>query len=368
LSTVVIAGGGTGGHLFPGIALADALAARGVRVVFVGTAGGIEARVVPSTRYTLHLLPGRQLRGGGLRRALRGLATAVGAALRGVGLLRFLDPDLVVGVGGYASVAVVLAARVRGVPSVLLEQNVVPGAANRLLARLARRVCVGFAEAAAYLPRGRALHTGNPVRGDIVRPRGAHPRPGVLVFGGSAGAHRLNTAALEAFGLLGAGARAVDVVHQTGAADVEVVRAGYAALGLDARVEPFIADMGAAYAAADVVVARAGAMTCAEVTAVGLPAILVPYPHAADDHQRRNAEVLVEAGAAEMILDPELSGERLARVLRQLLETPDRRAAMAARAAAVGRPDAAERVADECLRVAAAEGARKKKRAPPVGP
>src|SRR5436309_2972421 len=179
-------------------------------------------------------------------------------------------------------------------------------------------------------------------------------RPGRLVFGGSGGAHRLNEATVAALGTLGEGARALDVTHQTGAADLDAVRAGYAALGLPARVEPFITDMGAAYAAADLVVARAGAMTCAELTAVGLPAILVPYPYAADDHQRRNAEVLVRGGAAEMILDAALDGERLATTRRGLLADAGRRATMAARARALGRPDAAERVAEECLRLAAA--------------
>jgi UDP-N-acetylglucosamine--N-acetylmuramyl-(pentapeptide) pyrophosphoryl-undecaprenol N-acetylglucosamine transferase len=357
---VVIAGGGTGGHLYPGLALADALVARGVSVTFVGTAGGIEARVVPAAGYPLHLLPGRQLRGGGVGRAVMGLVTAAGAAVRGVGLLGTLRPSLVVGVGGYASVAVVVAAALRGIPTVLLEQNAVPGAANRLLARLASRVCVGFEESGHLFPGGRALYTGNPVRADVLRPRPSRERPGLLVFGGSAGAHRVNEATLEALQGLGRLAKDLDVTHQTGVADLDTTRARYAAIGLPARVEPFIADMGSAYAGADVVVARAGAMTCAEVTAVGLPAILVPYPYAADDHQRRNAEILTRAGAAEMILDAELTGKRLAASLGALLEDPGRRATMADRARALGRPDAAQRVAEECLRIAAARVARKK--------
>jgi UDP-N-acetylglucosamine--N-acetylmuramyl-(pentapeptide) pyrophosphoryl-undecaprenol N-acetylglucosamine transferase len=357
---VVIAGGGTGGHLYPGLALADALGSRGVSVTFVGTAGGIEARVVPAAGYPLRLLPGRQLRGGGAGRAVIGLVTAAGAALRGIGLLGALRPSLVVGVGGYASVAVVLAAAARGIPTVLLEQNAVPGAANRFLARLAHRVCVGFAESGDLFPPGRALYTGNPVRADILRPRPSRDRPGLLVFGGSAGAHRLNEATLEALQALGRMGRDLGVTHQTGVADLDTIRARYAAIGLPARVEPFIADMGSAYAAADVVVARAGAMTCAEVTAVGLPAILVPYPHAADDHQRRNAEILVRAGAAEMILDVELTGKRLAASLGALLADAGRRARMAERARALGRPDAAQRVAEECLRIASARVARKK--------
>jgi UDP-N-acetylglucosamine--N-acetylmuramyl-(pentapeptide) pyrophosphoryl-undecaprenol N-acetylglucosamine transferase len=353
VTRIAIAGGGTGGHLFPGLAVADALATRGVAVSFVGTAGGIEARVVPAAGYPLSLLPGRQLRGGGMRRAAAGLAVAAGAALRAVALLGTLRPSVVVGVGGYASVAVVVAATIRRIPTLLLEQNVVPGAANRLLARLARRVCVGFAESMGSFPPGRAVHTGNPVRAGLLRPRPGRERPGLLVFGGSGGAHRLNQAAVEALRLLGPAGARLEVIHQTGAADLEAVRSGYAALRLPVRAEPFIADMGAAYASADLVVSRAGAMTCAELTAVGLPAILVPYPYAADDHQRRNAEVLVAAGAAEMILDAELTPERLASTVRALLDDPDRRAAMGARARSLGRPDAAARVAEECLQLVA---------------
>src|SRR5262245_54990639 len=234
---VVIAGGGTGGHLYPGLALAEALRARDVSVSFVGTAGGIEARVVPAAGYRLDLVPGRQLRGGGPVRAAAGLTTAAAAALRAVALLGDLRPGLVVGVGGYASVAVVVAAALRGIPTVLLEQNVVPGAANRVLARLARRVCVGFAESVDLFPAGRALYTGNPVREDIARPRPRRDRPGLLVFGGSAGAHRVNEATLAALGVLGPVARDLDVAHQTGAADVESVRSGYAAMGLRVGVE-----------------------------------------------------------------------------------------------------------------------------------
>jgi UDP-N-acetylglucosamine--N-acetylmuramyl-(pentapeptide) pyrophosphoryl-undecaprenol N-acetylglucosamine transferase len=343
--TVVIAGGGTGGHLYPGLAVADALVARGIVVTFVGTAGGIEARVVPGAGYPLRLLPGGQVRGGGVARFARGLGATASGVVRALAVLGAIGPSLVVGVGGYASVAVVLAATIRRIPTVLLEQNVVPGAANRW-----RRICVGFAESMAYFPAGLALHTGNPVRPALLRPRMPRTRAGLLVFGGSAGAHRLNQAAVEALTGLGPAAHEIDITHQTGTADLAAVRSAYERLGLAARVADFITDMGTAYAAADLVVARAGAMTCAEVTAIGLPSILVPYPYAADDHQRRNAEVLARAGAAEMILEAELTGARLAASLRALLDDGDRRDAIAARARALGRPDAAVRVAEACLR------------------
>jgi UDP-N-acetylglucosamine--N-acetylmuramyl-(pentapeptide) pyrophosphoryl-undecaprenol N-acetylglucosamine transferase len=350
---VVIAGGGTGGHLYPGLALAEVLAARGVAVTFVGTAGGIEARVVPDAGYPLRLVPARQLRGGGIGRAAGGLFATGRAVVTAWRLLGELRPGLVVGVGGYASVAAVVAAWLRRIPTVLLEQNVIPGAANRVLARFARRVCVGFAETVPLVPGGRAVHTGNPIRAELLgAPAARRPdRVGLLLVGGSAGARRLNQVMLEAARSLGPMAARLAITHQTGSADLATIRAGYADLGLVARVEPFFPDMGAAYAAADLVVARAGAMTCAEVTAVGLPAILVPYPHAADDHQRRNAEVLERAGAARMILESELSGERLAAVLREFIEDPAGRAAMGARARALGRADAAARVSEECFRL-----------------
>jgi UDP-N-acetylglucosamine--N-acetylmuramyl-(pentapeptide) pyrophosphoryl-undecaprenol N-acetylglucosamine transferase len=246
-------------------------------------------------------------------------------------------------------VAVVIAARLRRTPIVLLEQNTVPGVASRALGRIAGRVCVGFAEAAGWFPAGRSVHTGNPVRAAVLAaPPVAHPTPGLLVFGGSQGARHLNDAMLDAAARLGALADTLRIRHQTGSADAERVTAGYARLGIPARVDAFVTDMGAAYADADLVVARAGAMSCAEITARGLPAILVPYPHAADDHQRRNAEVLVRAGAATLIADADLDGERLAAALRPLLADADVRGRMAAAARAAGRPDAAARVADVC--------------------
>lgn len=350
---VVVAGGGTGGHVFPGLALARVLVARGLRVHFVGTAAGLEARAVPAAGFPFAVVPARAVRGGGLAGAIRGTAALGAGIATALGLVGRLRPRLVVGVGGYASAAMVVAARLRRVPVVLQEQNAIPGATNRTLARLATVVCVGFAEAARWLPAGRAVHTGNPLRPEVLAAPPAPPAAGVglLVFGGSQGAQRINAAALDALARLGPAAAALRIVHQTGAAEREQVAAGYARLGLRARVEAFIDDMGAAYRAADVVVARAGAMSCSEIAAMGLPAILVPYPWAADDHQRANATVLVDAGAARMILDRELDGASLAAALGALVGDADLRRTMAARARAVGRPDAAEAAADVCLRV-----------------
>lgn len=349
--TVVIAGGGTGGHLYPGLAVAEALAARGRHVEFVGTANGIEARVVPTAGFAIHLLPGRQLRGGGVGRAVLGVGSLARGVGRALAVLAELRPGLVVGVGGYASAALVLAARIRRIPTLLLEQNVIPGAANRLLGRLGGRVCVGFEETVGRFAAGQAVHTGNPIRTRIIEtPRMRRDRLGLLVLGGSGGAHRVNAAMVEAAGGIIDVLRDVDILHQTGPTDAPAMRAAYAQLGLPARVEPFIDDMGTAYAGADIVVSRAGAMTCAELTALGLPSILVPYPFAADDHQRANAEVLVRAGAAEMIVDRFLP-DRLGGAIAGLVGDAARRTKMAANARALGRPEAAARVARECERL-----------------
>ncbi|HJW69041.1 MAG TPA: undecaprenyldiphospho-muramoylpentapeptide beta-N-acetylglucosaminyltransferase, partial [Candidatus Binatia bacterium] len=319
---VLIAGGGTGGHVFPALALGTALVDRGLGIAFAGSPSGLEARLVPAAGRTLYLLPGRQVRGGGARGLARGavaLTRGLGSAL---GLVRRLRPRLVVGVGGYASVAGVMAARLRRVPVVLLEQNAIPGAANRSLGRFARRICLGFPEAAAFFPRGRAVHTGNPVRPQVLAALDtpAAAGLGLLIFGGSQGAHRLNEAGVAALEALGPIARGLRIRHQTGAVDRGDVAAAYQRLGLDARVEVFVEDMGTAYREASIVVSRAGAMSCAEISAMGLPAVLVPYPYAADDHQRRNAEILAAAGAARVILDRELDGARLAAALAPLLD------------------------------------------------
>lgn len=352
----LVAGGGTGGHLFPGLAVADELVRGGMRVEFVGTERGIEARVVPAAGHVLHVVPGAPIRGRSPREIARGLLATV-RGIRDAG--RLLDarrPAVVLGVGGYASVATVVAARLRRIPAVLQEQNAVAGLANRLLGRLATRICVGFREAAVSFPSDRVVYTGNPVRESIAtlaRRRREDGRLGVLVFGGSQGARRINDAMLAALPVLGTRLGRMAILHQTGAADAERVAAGYRAAGVEADVRPFVDDMAAAYAAADVAVARAGAMSCAEITVAGLPAILVPYPHAAGDHQRRNAAALVDAGAAVLLDDARCDGDTLGAELARLVDDETRRARMGACARAVARPDAARRVAEACRAAAA---------------
>lgn len=350
---VLIAGGGTGGHLFPGIAVANELVRRcASEVRFVGSTHGIERTAVPRAGYSVDLLPMRGLRRegvAGLLRAAWRIPWSFLAALRLVGRFR---PQLVVGVGGYASFPAVVAAFLRRVPVVLLEQNASPGATTRALAPLARRVCVSFPQTKALIGE-RAILTGNPVRGDaaaggVPEPsaaRGERP-PRLLVFGGSAGAHHLNEVVPDALAAL---ATPLDVVHQSGAADRDAVAAAYDRVGLPAAVHAFIDDMVGEYRRADLVVCRAGATTIAELTALGVAAILVPFPFAAGDHQRLNGQALVDAGAAWMILDRELTPERLAAVVRDALADPARLAETRRRARALGHPDATARVVDVCV-------------------
>jgi UDP-N-acetylglucosamine--N-acetylmuramyl-(pentapeptide) pyrophosphoryl-undecaprenol N-acetylglucosamine transferase len=351
---VLIAGGGTGGHLFPGIAVADEIVRRaGAEVRFVGSSYGIERTAVPRAGYPVDLLPIRGLRREGLAGLARALWRIPWSFFAALAIVRRFRPHLVVGVGGYASFPAVVAAWLARVPVVLLEQNASPGAATRVLAPLARRVCVGFPVAADRIG-ARAVLTGNPVRTlhapaasetpGAARPPGAPPR--ILVFGGSAGAHHLNEVVPEALALVG---RPLDVVHQTGAADRDAVVAAYARLGMPAEVYDFIHDMIAQYRRADLVVCRAGATTIAELTVLGVAAILVPFPFAAGDHQRSNGQALVDAGAAWMILDRELTPDRLAETVRAALADPARLAATRANARALGHPDATSRVVDECL-------------------
>jgi len=321
-------------------------------VLFVGSSYGIEARIVPRTGFDFRPIPIRGLRGRGWRGALELAWQLPAGVLRAWRIVGQFRAQIVLGVGGYASFPVVLAAWLRGVPSVLLEQNALPGLANRVLGRLARRVCTTFSEAQAGFPAGKVVRTGNPVRALAVPELGRREGFTLLVFGGSQGARRINEAMCAAAATLMARIPALRIVHQTGVADRERLRQVYEDVGVPAEVHAFIDDMGTAYARADLVLCRAGATTVAELTAVGKAAILVPYPFAADDHQRANAAVLADHGAGVLILDEELTGERLAEAVISLASDRERLAEMEAAARGLAVPDAAERVVRVCEDVA----------------
>ncbi len=348
--TVLIAGGGTGGHLYPGIAVAEELRRRGHAVSFVGTERGIEMTAVPRAGFELDLVDVTGLKRVGARALVAGLVRLPRAIGQARILLMRRRPAFVLGVGGYASGPMLIAAKLFALPTAILEQNSIPGLTNKVLGRLVDRVFVAFEGSRAFFPVRKTVLVGNPVRSALVgHPHGASAgRPCLLVFGGSQGARRLNELVPEAIARLPERPR---VVHQTGAADADSTRARYAALGVDAEVRPFIDDMAGAYRGADVVLCRAGATTLAELGIVGRPAILVPLPTAADDHQTRNAAELVAAGAALLLPQPGLEPPAMAEALRALLGDPARRARMSERMRAFGRPRAASDVADAVERL-----------------
>jgi UDP-N-acetylglucosamine--N-acetylmuramyl-(pentapeptide) pyrophosphoryl-undecaprenol N-acetylglucosamine transferase len=361
---IAFAGGGTGGHLFPGLAVAEAARRSGVAesIVFFGAARGIESRVIPRTEYDLVAQRLEGLRGSSPTAAVRALwllARAVAAARRE---LRRRQVEVVVGLGGYASTAAVLAAVLSRIPVVLLEQNREPGLANGLFARFAAAVCTSFADTAEGLPRARGHWTGNPVRAELEDAFATRPksRDALLIFGGSAGAVSINRAVLAALEkLLADGSVALPsrIIHQAGAHGIDEVRAAYSALPLDAEILEFIEDMAAAYAATRIAVCRAGATTIAELTATGTPAILIPFPHAAA-HQLANAQALEKEGAAIVIPDDPETADCLARELGRLLASPERLDSRAAAAARAGRPGAARRVLEVVEKVVTERRAR----------
>ncbi|MCP3057980.1 undecaprenyldiphospho-muramoylpentapeptide beta-N-acetylglucosaminyltransferase [Myxococcus sp. K38C18041901] len=352
---VLIAGGGTGGHLFPGIALAEEVVTRhhANEVVFVGTERGLEARVVPREGYPLELVKVQGLKGKGFFSLLKALVALPLAFIESFRILSRQKPDVVVGVGGYASGPVVLAAWLMGIPTAIQEQNALPGLTNKVLGKVVRVVFIAFDEARQFFPEKKVQLIGNPIRRKLMdnylRSHVAHEHFSVLVFGGSLGARGLNQRMLEALDSLGDLKGELRFVHQTGKNDLETVRKGYQDRGFDADVVEFIDDMSSAYAKADLVVCRAGATTLAELTVCKKASILVPFPHATDDHQTVNARALVDAGAALMFQESELTGAKLAETLRTLKEHPERLKGMEKKAALLGRPEAAKELADVCV-------------------
>ncbi|WP_437783060.1 undecaprenyldiphospho-muramoylpentapeptide beta-N-acetylglucosaminyltransferase [Sorangium sp. So ce1097] len=360
MTTVLIAGGGTGGHVFPMIAVGDAVRAAArdeeARVVYVGTARGIEVRVMGERGDELELLHVLPLRGGGLSGFVRGAARAGRVLPEARRLVERLDARVVLSLGGYAGGPVSLAARSLGVPVAILEPNSVLGLSNRLLSPIVDRAYVAFPETARALRPSTVRLFGVPLRRAFARAPYA-PREGrlsLLVLGGSQGALALNDVVPRAIAQGRDRGLDLEVVHQTGRDREGAVRSLYAELGLSerARVVPFIDDVAAALAAADVVIARAGASTLAELCAVGRPSILIPYPFAADDHQMKNARSLERASAAVAIAQADATEARLAGELARLATAPALRARMADAAASFGAPDAAARVAADLLELA----------------
>jgi len=349
---VLIAAGGTGGHIYPGIAVATEILRRhpDSEIRFVGTKRGLENRLVPKAGFKLSFIESAGLKNVGLAARIRGLAILPKSLLEARRLLREFQPNIVIGAGGYVSGPVLMTAALTGFRTLVMDSNALPGWTNRRLARFVDKAAVSFDEALKYFP-GKGVVTGNPVRREFfeIPDRQRDPQQfSVLIFGGSQGARAINEGMVAALPHLEEVRTGLRVRHQTGEADFEKVRDGYlnGGWGDQANVTKYIDDMVTAFSSVDLVICRAGATTTAELIAAGKAALMIPFPLAADDHQRKNAEALESGGAAKMILQQDLTGERLAAEIKELARTPEKITGMEKAARRMARGDAAVAVVD----------------------
>ena len=363
---IVIAGGGTGGHLFPALAIAGELKKRfdDVKITFVGTVKGIEAKIVPKEGYDVRFIRSEGLVGNNVYRTVRSILKVPLSLKDSYMILKDLNPDLVFGVGGYSSGPVLMCAKLMGIPTMIHEQNSLPGFANRVLGKFVDTIAVTYHESINYFSREKTYLTGNPVRDEIVK--GEKERGyktfsldrdlfTIFIFGGSSGATHINKAVGESLVYLEPFRDSIQFLHQTGERDYNAVVEVYRSRGFKGTVVPFAYEMADAYKVADLIISRAGATTLAELTATGKAAILVPYPYAAGNHQEVNARKLLDIGAARMILDRDLNGKTLSDLIKYMLEDPDAIAEMERTSKSLGSPDATKKVVD------LAEGLLKKK-------
>ncbi len=354
---LLLAGGGTGGHLFPAVALAQLLLKQdaAAAVQFVGTEQGLEATMLPKLGLPLATVD----MAGVVGRSWAGKLAMIPRLLRSISqarkILRGFAPDLVIGVGGYASVPVLLAAKLLSIPYLIHEQNAIPGLSNKLLGRWARLICLSFAGSATGFDQQKTLVTGNPLRLGLEELPTKLPKNGkLLIFGGSRGARAINQTVVAMLPYLKDWSQMPQILHQTGEADFHEVRQAYQEAGFDPeQVVPFIDDMASAYVEAQLVICRAGATSLAELTACGRPAILVPFPHAAGDHQTANARALVEAGAARLLPQSQMSAEQLAMLVAELFSDHVQLQRMADNGRILGRPGAAEKILTHCREIVA---------------
>ena len=352
---IVLTGGGTGGHLFPALALAEEFKERDRKceLLFVGSAAGIENKIVPNYGYRLELLDINGFKGRGWPAKFTTGLKAVKAIFQAVKILKSFRPDGVIGTGGYSSGPVVLAARLLGIKTAILEQNIVPGLTNRIFGRFVNIIFIAFEQSKRFFPSGRVLLSGNPIRKELLKAGGRGEKVGIngkakkftiLIFGGSQGAKAINTAILDAMEYLSDIRGSIRIIHQTGDLDYAAVKEMYERKGIKAEVYKFIDDMASVYAAADLVICRAGATSIAEITALGLASILVPYPFAANNHQEINARCLADKGAAIMMKQDEIVGDILASYIRRFNENPKSLTEIREKALAFGKPDAAQEI------------------------
>jgi len=355
---LIVTGGGTGGHLFPGIALAQAMMQTfsGCEVLFIGTERKVDKAALANLGFATMTIKSRGIKGKGAAAKIIALLLQPAALFAALRIMRKFKPDLVFGVGGYVTGPVILAARLLGIATCIHEQNSIPGLANKLLGRIAHRIFISLPGSENYFPAGKTVLSGNPVRSAIIktakqgRPPKQQGHPTLLVLGGSQGAHRLNSLMLEAAAkCLVRLTPQPDIIHQTGETDEIQVREKYAELGITASVQAFFRDMAEIYSQADLVVSRAGATTIAELAVCRLPVILVPYPFAADNHQEYNARYLVNAGGGLMFKQSELDGEKLGLEIKRLLKDTGLLAQMAVGSGRVAMPEATETIVNGCI-------------------
>jgi UDP-N-acetylglucosamine--N-acetylmuramyl-(pentapeptide) pyrophosphoryl-undecaprenol N-acetylglucosamine transferase len=344
----VMAGGHTGGHITPALAVARVLREHGHTPLFIGTERGLEAKLVPAAGFPIEWIEVGGLKGAGVLKRAQTMRQLPVAVRKSLGYLRKYRPAAVFSMGGFVAGPVVLAAIMRRLPIVIMEPNAMPGAVNRYAGRFVAKALLSFPEAVRYFPKGRTELSGMPVRREFfaLPPKPLGDSLTLLITGGSQGARRLNEAAQDSWRLFERSKLPVRIIHQTGNAQYNEISRAFKKAGLQGEVLAFIADMPAAFASADIIVSRSGAGTVAEIAAAGKASILVPYPFAADQHQLKNAEALVHAGAAHMVLDKDLSGERLFQEVRRLYEIPSDLENLGAEVRKFAKPDAAVRAAE----------------------
>ncbi len=359
---VIIAGGGTGGHLFPGIAVAEEFKRRhpDINILFAGTERGIESKVLPREGYNVEFFKTQGFVRNSMYKKIKAIFIFFISFFNTYFFLRRERPDIIVGTGGYVSFLPVMVSKFMNIPSMILEQNTLPGLSNRILSRIVKKVCVTYEASLKYFPKNKTILTGNPVRDKVLRggrEKGVElfslkeGRLTVFIFGGSSGAKSINKALQNALEFMLDIKDHIQFLHQTGEDDYGSVRSSYIAHGYSGTVAPFIYQMAEAYAVADVIVSRAGATTITEITAIGIPSILIPYPYAASSHQEINASRLESNGAAIIIDENHLNGETLAGNIREMVLNESLRNKLRIECMAMGKTDAAKKVVDIALSI-----------------
>jgi len=352
---IIIAAGGTGGHLFPGIALAEEFKTKNEtnKVLFIGTKRGMEKRILSREGFTFEAIDASSLKGKNLLDKFKALMHIPKSIFQSIMIIRRFNPDLIIGLGGYVSGPVVLAASLMGIKTAIHEQNTIPGLTNRILGKIAHLIFVSFEHTLPYFPKGKTVIVGNPIRKrclEGVSPSPLHTPFTLLILGGSLGSHQINQAMIDALNHLLPIRDKIKIIHQTGESDLRLVKEEYQSKGFSAEVFNFIDKIANAYQRANLVICRAGATTLAELMVHQRASIIIPYPLAADHHQYLNARVLVSQKAAQMIDPDQLTGERLAQLILHLYHQPEHLSQMERNAGKLGRPKAAQEIVDHCYK------------------